>query len=777
MDWQGINDGVSSVGTGVPVECYGVSFAVTGELGRRQGLTALAATGGVAIGTFRSPINGAWCLVVTAAGAIIAVNLASGAQTTLLASGYDVASRPVFAFINGRIYLTNGFDPMYVWNGVDSAIRSAGIAAPAAAPGAPTETAGNVDIGTHLVRYRYIDNTSSAGIYRSNASAAVSVAVSASTKTLTFSIGVGQNIVPSTDPKVTTIQIEATAAAGSTYYVVGTVNNAATTYAYNISDATLQLNDLAALYDLNLPSTLDAGQGHEPAPLGTMAVACRNFAFVGGDRPRTYTVGVTQTSTSVTGTGFSTKWNAQRLIRVGTDPTAYEITSATATTITLTNAYTGSTNASVSAVVYAKNPNRIYWSLGKTSSGLTITLPESFKAAVSSRDVLSGTGDTLVGMAEFNGDLLVFGRYTTQRLVFVDNPGTGELDLVSSEAGLWNDQCLTSVEGVMFGWGPNGVWRMQGGRPRRISHPVDSTVLAALDLTKMDQAFVAYDPIDKVIRWFYVATGDSAPKDSFCLSLESNKWQTEQWRQSLNAGTVAADANGRLRGILSDSSNARLWWNSGTTDGIPTGAFTGYCTGNGVSTTTVTQVSQALPTGALTDLAGVALYRPGTGETVIITSNTASAITHAAFATAVADAEVLYAGSIPWLYSTDWFIGKGQEDRKRARLEIKAQVPSTTTTVRVRIYRDFSSSPLVFTRGVGDVYKDWLSIVNGQSYVEVDLSDADADGFFPLPMFFEFSRSLRATLESIDPRGTVQLLSAEFVIQDRGDTKKGMRDG
>lgn len=778
--WPGLDDGVSSVGTGVPVEAVGVSFSVNGELGRRQGVTKLSTRGGIAIGSFRSPVNGAWAVAISDSGAIRSINLSTGAVSTLTgAVTYNVVSFPTFAFVNGRIYFTNGFDRVKVWNGLYSTVRDCGIAAPAAAPGAPTTSAGTVDVGTHLIRYRYLDNTSPGGLYRSNASAALSQTVSTTAKTLTFSVGAGQNIVPSTDAKVTTIQVEATVASGDRYYVVGTVSNTATSFVYNVSDALLALNDAASLYDTNLPSTLDAGQGHEPPPIATSIASCRDYVFLGGDTPRSYTVNVTSGLTNVTGSDFSSLWTTAHAIRFGTESTAYGILSSSSSTITLANAYVGST-ASLSAVVYAKNPNRIYWSLGKTSSGLTVALPESWKAATRARDVLGGTGDTLLGMMELNGDLILCGRFTTQRLVFVDDPGTGELDTVSSECGVWNQRCMIRIEGVLYGWGPNGAWRMQGGRPRTISRPIDSTVRDLMDITLADETHASYEPINKVLRWFFSRTGevDRIPADSFAVCLETGQWCLERWPQGIRASTVAADGNGRLRAILCDSQWGSSWWNSGETDGVPSSSTGAYTASTG-STETETAVVDSLPTGSLTDLEGVILYRPSTGEEVVIETNTTSTITHYPFATPVAAGEAVYAGRIPWTYSTDWFIGDGLETKKRAQLRIKAVTSDDPATLRVSIYRDYATSPLTFTRNAADVYPDYLTVVPGRNYVEVDLSSTTADGFYRIPLFFEWSRSLRAKLEVFNPSGTIRLVGCEFMIPPppRASAKPANMDG
>ncbi len=71
--WLGIGNGSSDVGGEEPLDATGVSYFVDGEIHRRPGLTQLAASGGVALGAFRSPLNGAWLLIVKANGDIVSV--------------------------------------------------------------------------------------------------------------------------------------------------------------------------------------------------------------------------------------------------------------------------------------------------------------------------------------------------------------------------------------------------------------------------------------------------------------------------------------------------------------------------------------------------------------------------------------------------------------------------------------------------------------------------------------------------------------------------------
>jgi hypothetical protein len=686
-----------------------------------------------------------------------------------LLTGYAVDKTPNWAAIGTRAYLTNDFDRPQVWDGVWSAMVAAGIAAPSS-NGTTTHTmagpnstaAGSSTIGTHLFRYRYVDSKSPAGTYRSNPSGSLSYAVvSAPTSALTFTItaaGGGGNIIRSADTKVDTIVVEMTLASGSTYYVATTCANSATSVTVNISDTSLAVQDLASLYDET---------GHEQPPIASCILECRRFTFVAGSHSRTRTVTVTNGSASVTGTVFSTLW-ANRFVRFGSDTTTYEISSATTTTITLTTTYAGS-SGSTTATIFSKYPNRLYWS--KES------FPESFSAATRARDVLNGTGDRIVGLADFYGDIWTIGLRSMSKLVFRDEPSDGEENVIPGNFGIWNQRCLIQLDGALYGWGPNGVWTSTGGRPRWLSRPCDTTVAALLDTSLMDQAHACYDPIEKRITWWFCRSGDTHPKDALELDLTKGRWSSPQWRQGIDASVMVSNANGKLLQVVSDSTNGMSWYGYGATDGVPSTSTGSYTTSTG-STTTVVNVVDSLPTGAGTDLTGTILYRVATGEMRAIASNTSSAITAgSAFTstpTSPAAGEAMYVGAIPWSITTGWWTGDGLQDKKRAMLQVQVS-PSTAGEILVYLYRDKSATPVVWTTN-GSTEQRWPKAItapaNGQSYLAVSLNVSSNDGFVSIPMNLSWSRMLRAKVVCLSPAGTLRLLDVNFSVESKRDEKK-----
>lgn len=772
--WLGIKDGDSVVGGDGAFDANGVSFEVEGELRRRPGLLKLFALGGRALGTFRSAIAGTWVVLADANGTLKAVNLATPTTSTTLKSGYGTGVVPCFSYANGRLYVTNNFDRVQVWNGIAATIADAGIAAPAAAPGAPTATNGSATVGTHLIRYRYLDNTSPASTYRSNVSGLLSQSVTtAANARLTFSIGSSAtNIIRSTDSKATTIQLEATAAAGSVFYVVTSVNNATvTSVVMNIADATLVLGQLGGAYDSgNSLTTDDLGTGNEQPPLGAVIAQCRDYVFLGVDEPYALSsLGVTNGLATISGTGFSTLWNERKVIRIGTDATAYQIASATATVITLVNIYAGSTDAAATGSVFSQDPNAVYWSAFIGNRGAV--LPESFRAGVRSRSVLNGTGDQLRGFCEFNGDLMIFGRFTTQRLVFVDDPGSGEIDNLSGQFGLWNQRCLIKVEGVLYGWGPNGVWTAQGGMPRWISRDIESTYQAIFDPANARDFHGSYDPQTKSIRWHYVNIDEGEVRDTIAYDIPGQRWVREKYRQGISASITGTDTDGQLQCILSDNSNAMTYVRKGVTDGVPSSS-TGAYTVASSSTTTVTNVTDSLPTGTLTDLAKLIIYDPVSGEQRVIASNTASAITHAAFTAALTQGANVYVGAIPWSYETNWWVGDGLEEAKRPCLFVEVFPGTVTGIARVTLYADWTATAVTFTGE--STYQPPLGVsafTSGQAYLEINFGNVSfTDGLIKLPMPMDWRRAVRAKLEVISPAGTVRIRDMYFALQAKRDS-------
>lgn len=244
MAWEGIDDGATDVGPGWDM-LENATLYVKGECRRRPGFGGRVNLSSAVVRTATELGN--YAILATAAGSVLSVTQSTGSVASL-ATGLNTTNWPTFASVNGRMYYANGVDTVRVTDDGTN-FRAAGITAPSTAAVATiTGSGGVVDIGTHLVRYRYYDSTRNR---LSDPSEADSIATIAGNKILiTF--------VASGDATVDKIIVEMTPVDAETYYRVATVANSGTTYTIDIADSNLILN---------VAATRDGEFHHQPPPV------------------------------------------------------------------------------------------------------------------------------------------------------------------------------------------------------------------------------------------------------------------------------------------------------------------------------------------------------------------------------------------------------------------------------------------------------------------------------------------------------------------------------
>jgi hypothetical protein len=671
-------------------------------------------------------------------------------MTTLL-TGLNTTNRACLASINGRVYLANDFDPLKVMT--PDAGYNASIAGPAGSLGAPTATAGNVTNGTHLVRYRYRDSRTG---YVSNPSGAVSVTVSGGNGTLTFDVTT--DYTASTDSKVTNIDIELTPVNDSTFYRAQTALNTATAIAVSITDANLtQQVNADALYGSAETFDLDR---NGVVPTRSVIVAHRNRLFFGVDTPYAITASFSSGSAAVQYVGAPAAWSG-RLIQASGDTVNYEISSVASATLTLSAVYAGTTGDKT-ATVYSKFPNRIGYS--------ALNFPEGTLLGTYERDVLLGRGDRLKAMFSQEDALYLLGLYSTDRLVFNTDPSalTSNLLPVKGNRGAFNQRVLIAAEGRLFSWDRLGMYEA-GPMPRHISNHIDPTLAEICDYTANVKFHGVYDPIERVLAWFFCISGETWPTFAAVVELDSvdtdPRWQFYEYRQGIVSSTIVASSDGQVRGWLGDE-NGYTWAFSTTNtfDGVyPTNP--GVVTVAAGATTTVLPVDEALYTTVT--LGGAIAYLPSTGEERVVSTNTASTITLAsALANAPADGTEVWLGSFPVEYRTKWWAGQGMQNKKKPSYFYLMLYPGTATgKLQVYFYKDFSSQPYTFPEAATDAsYIGWDGVTFVGGVLTVDLDAGSGDGFVSVNMPSDQWRVMQARVVSTKPDGTLRILDMGFRV-------------
>ncbi len=665
-----------------------------------------------------------------------------------LTTGLNTAIRGWFASILGQIYYANNFDAVKVWNGITTSMQDAGITGPAAAMASPSAASGNCTNGRHRFRYRY-RNTKTG--YVSNPSPERRVTVSGGNGELTFTT------VASSDGKVDAIDIEATAVNGSTWYRIKTIANT-TSAVVSMSDSNLiqQFN-----VDANYGS-VETGDtySHEVPPVGAFILSYKGRSFIGGDEAYTITGTFTNSSTSVTGTGYSTKW-VGRQVRVSGETVSYIISAATTTVLTLASAWSGSTG-SKTASVYSVTPNRVYWS--------RIGMPESFYAAVQASDRLQNRSDQMTGAWGRKDGLYIFGKYSSERWIFNDDPSVAvsQTAPIQGNRGVFHQRCLVEADGKLYAWDRPGIYQV-GEKPDHISANVDAALTELCDYDQSTKFHGVFDPRDRVLMWFFVVIGDTQPKRAVCYELDTGRMFFYRFLQGITASSVVPTSDGQVRVLLGDE-NGYSWFFGvdGSFDGVPP-ATSSVLTASGTPTTSVISVTQTLPTSP--NLAGVMLYQASSDQYRVIASNTSSQITLAsALSSAPVAGDTLYIGAIPFEYRTKWWVGQGLETKKApVYFFVKLYPGSATGKMRVFFYEDFSSTPTTVTATASDVHNDGLTVTNATTYIELDLDGGSGDGFVAVPLSITWKRALQARLYVIRPDGDLRIMDAGFSLTKGGE--------
>lgn len=646
-------------------------------------------------------------------------------MTTTLTTGYNVVKTPnVFQALQ-RVYMLNDFDAMKASDDGLS-IRSVGITAPVSDPSAPTQAAGNCTVGTHLLRYRWKDSRRNR---LSNPSNAISVAISSSAQQLTVTN------VTSADSTVDQIVWEMTAAGAYTYYIVSTVSNAAGSTVISVADQNL----------INMvPSSFYGDFGHNAPPLAYIGCEHKQRVFLWGGTVRTFTgCGVTNASPTITGAGFSTQWAGKRVAVTGTSGYFY-VSSATTTTITLASNFTGSTSASATITVDSPASDLLCWS----QSGF----PESFDSTSLARRITLDSGDTPAAMASFQGDLYLMGQRSMRRLNFTSDPSKGMVIPIGANLGAFNQRCVVpDAAGMCAGWGRNGVWLIETIQPTKISDNIDTTIASLADATKLDQRFMVYEPIRRVLACFFVLSGESSCRCAAVYSLTRKTWSLWYFRQGMQAGCLNSNYLDRGRLMIADINGYSWRMGVSANDGGDAGVYT---VSSGSTTTVVQSTTPAV--------VGQMVYRPATAESSLITAVTASSFTVSpAFATSPANGEAMWIGSIRQRILTNWYIADGLERRKRPAYLLVSVRPNTTMgTCTVAIYTDYSATPATLTSLSTDTPP--IGVTVGTNSFTVNLDTGAADGFCAVPLLAEWHRAIRAEIIAQTPYDGVRFLDIRF---------------
>lgn len=695
---------------------------------------------------------------------------ASATTATTLYTGSSGDKRPRLCVHNQRLYYVDGWRPMQRWDGVASATVSAGITGPSTAAGAwaptPTTAAGNCTAGSHKFRYRYLDSTTG---YVSEPSNEYVATVVAGSQQLTFAINTSGsgNIIRSSDTKVDKVVVEMTLAGGTRFYKAAEGIQSASTIVVSVSDVTLA-NQPPPWPDTG---TLDAGV-HYPPPIASHVYSFRGRLWLFGQV--VHSLGTVTTSNgSASVTGSSTDFTAAcalpsapigtnrvvRRFKVAGDAVDYEVASTGgATALTLSSNYAGTGGAGQSYSIYSRDRSIFYSAPG---------YPEAFPPF---NYVLGPDSGAITGMIGHQNALMFFTVNGMERFVWTNDPGAdGVKRMIPTQRGLCVHECAVNVEEVLYGLDRRGFWRYDGEVPRQISRQIE-TQIARINWTYESTFHACFYPKLRAIRWWVALDSDTKPFSYFQLDVDTGTWTTG------SRGTLADGAGVGATALIPTSSGMEVYagstlvgsWNAlyyddkGTTDGAE--ACTpqqGTVGTGGTSTTTRLYLSGVtLPSGTAT-LHGTPVYVDGYAARVVSTHQQSPAYVDltVALASVPPVGTRVHLGYIPVEFKTKEF--RAPKNMKHAGRYLHVHyVPVTVETgevsrIRVRVYRDFSSTQVDYESGLyASLAGVTFDVDSGDWFVDM----THADGVVKIPLAAGTAQVTSVEIEQLDAGAPFKIL-------------------
>ena len=703
-----------------------------------------------------------------------------------LLSGISPSHRPHFAEYRRHAYMSNGWDPVYRWNGRSSVMELAGIVGPDQDLGTwvpvavvPAYVAGDTTIGLHRVRYRYQDSRTG---YVSNPSVSVEINVLEDGVQYPFTVettvggGTLVDIRLSPDAKVDRLVLEATVADGTEFFLVDTfplldaAGAAITSVIYSVGDA--------ALEHAFLPWDPD---GHDVPPIGRWILSHRERLWIfsqvvhstGNASPTNGAVEVAEGSIDpdwrVSGLGdqdlvpkvfASVAW----LIQFEGDTEAYEIDWYDSVTpqLLLREPYPGTTKVDSAYKIFSRA--NLLW---VSNPGF----PEGFAPLTFINGPQGELSGEITACMGFQTALLVFSEQAMYRLTWDIGPQIDPtLVPVSTKYGALSQRVVVNVETTVYTMDKLGWHSFGGVRDVHMSREIDE-LLDLIDFSKLDLFHAVYLPRTRAIRWHVCYFGDVYPRHYFQYDLDTKSWGTGSFEVGISESRLVLTLGGP-RVLLGDE-NGWLWaGDTGTADGCQ-GADSHLEVAAGTVPTSILVTRQDLEVGTF-GMAGAVAYWVEGREARHVYANTANQISTDPFSVAPAVGDTILVGRVRAKLKTAAF-SAARGARMVARQDYSWLLMNPTTELRhalVRFYEDGSADPKV----------DWGSVRSKGSVDGVE-SPGSVEGLSPsdwrvslnggtrrVPTGETFKRTLEIEIEIEEGDARVEIYGLELDSPDEHES-------
>lgn len=459
-------------------------------------------------------------------------SLKTGRNTFHPTCWVETATQEVFGF--------DGINLPQRWDGLGTATESVGIETPATACTAAEGSAGALDAGLYYYYIRYFDDEGIVG----SLSPAEDVTIAASKRVSLSAIPIP------TDTRVTGRQIFRTTIGQATVaYLVTTLSDVVTTtYTDNEPDATLSDNEYVVV--ANDDGSLPAEGGSRDMPPNHMSAVVQHQNRMYGGIPVTYNEGhieVTNASATVTGvnTNFTSAMIGRKLVVVGGTVEYTILSVASATSLTLTAVYAGTTNYFARYAIQTERAERllVYYSY----IGADGPEPEAW-SALFSFDVPAYGGDITalipLGQRMYISKLGYMYSFSQNSDPAID----GFIAPAPSGRGCENQNTWCRADDTLYILDRQGVYAFQGGRPERISDAIQPLFLE-VNWAVSKWFRMAYDRESETVRLFLALGNSYLPTHELFYYVRTGSWGINEYSLGVGAANVI-QLSGRSRVVL-----------------------------------------------------------------------------------------------------------------------------------------------------------------------------------------------------------------------------------
>lgn len=717
-------------------------------------------------------------------------------QEDAAADSGDLLSVPVSpnhrftaAEYRGVIYLANGWGSMVRWRPPEATSSLAGILGPDTATGSwtppTTPSAGAIDPGVHVFRYRYKDSSTGA---ISNPSE--ERGLRSTTGTLTFPIGApgsgSANIIRSTDPKVDRIVVEmtlvgtgSTGESGTSFFVATEVANTATSVAVSIGDDALSVKFLPYA-DLDV---------HFPSPVAKYVVSHRDHLWSFGQvRHEVGLARFTAGSVDVLEGAVNPDWNGQvlgdptatppltrsvswQIQKVG-DSRTYEIShyDPGLTKIVLNEPYAGATSPAGgdSYVIYTDAD--VIWVSGNNKP--ESFSPEQFINAPSHE----GAGQTTAALG-FGSSMILYSQAGMSRFAWDQDPLApgASLRTIGTGRGAISQRVVAKIEGTLYAMDRQGFHRYRGTFPDgSFARPVKRLVLEQVDFSKEDTFHALWIPEQRSCRWFVHFKGDSAvhPTRYIEYDYDTGAWGTGLHLQEIVDSQLIPTSEG-WQPVVSDEGGHTWVYDTGNSDGVSSAVS--HLTVNGAAPPTVIPVNEALPI-VNEGIRGTFAYSPDNDEFRKVTANTATTLTIASsFTSSLTDGQELWIGAFESVLKTPALTARSSAFKRRTgHLSLGFEPTAASREIQLRFFEDYSAARKVWDFGTGEAYEGGAGITWPATAADEMVADsAYPGGAVEVGAGTEWSRALEAEVRILEPDTDVEIYHLSFDPEFREDQNSG----